>query len=115
MPSEVSRSTLPAVEVFQEECQVHEVSKSRLLELHQDINIAGFLFFAPYKGSEDADAADGEALLDLLLVTAKYIHGFQADASIMIQSDLFGHKTDRQGLLQLAHAKYHERSLLMLI
>ncbi len=67
-----SEQVNPATEdVLQEEGEVHEVSKRRVLELNKYVYVAFFGLFSSDKGAEEADPPYSESSLDLLPVVSK--------------------------------------------
>ena len=66
-----SKQVNPATEdVLQEEGEVHEVPKCRVLELNENVYVAFFGLFSSDKGAEEADSSHSESSLDLLLVVS---------------------------------------------
>jgi hypothetical protein len=55
---------LSAEEILQVKGEVHEVFECRLLELHQDIYVAGLFLLSPSKGAEKANSLDAKAGLE---------------------------------------------------
>ena len=58
---------IPSKEIFEIKGKVHEVAEGRLLELHQYIDVAGFLLLSAGERAEDANPLYCEAGLDSLM------------------------------------------------
>ena len=74
---------LSSEEILEIKGELHEVAEGRLLELHQYVNVAGFLLLPTREGAEDAYSLDSKAGLDILDMAFEEICCFHVQSKLI--------------------------------